>query len=109
MAGSPRKRARKMGLALPNVGDKPPQWPRARARDLPSDEALARIAKATLLDVMCLDTPFAARDRVAAARAILEATRHDRPATSELEALSDEELKALASQASETLGSGTTQ
>ena len=110
MAGTPKKRARKMGLPIPNSGDKPPSgkpamYPRARARrwapaDLPSDAELARIAKARLLDVMA-DGEH--RDVTAACRAMLEATRQTSKAPNDLEAVSDEELQILAAQASATL------
>jgi hypothetical protein len=106
MAGSPRKRARKLGLPLPNAGKSPPRHPRARARarsgPLPSDAQLAATAKRTLLAVM--QEGFWDRDRVAAARAILEATKSQPTERDALDHLSTPELDALAAKATAALG-----
>ena len=105
MAGSPRKRARKLGLPLPNAGDKPPRYPRARARaiggPLPSDSEIAATAKRELLGIMA--NGFWDRDRVSAARALLEATKQPTQ-VNDLEKLSAAELDALEAQARASLG-----
>lgn len=54
MAGSPIKRARRMGIPIQNMGSRPPMYPleiRARARSLPPDSELAAIGKAVLLEI----------------------------------------------------------
>jgi hypothetical protein len=106
MAGSPRKRARKLGLPLPNAGDRPPQYPRARARAkvLPSDAQLEALAKRTLMQVM--EAGEDDKDRVAAARAMLEARRRAGSPADELDKLSDEDLGRLAAQANDVMRAG---
>lgn len=103
MAGSPIKRARREGLALPNGGDRPPQYPRARARENenPTDAELTSLARATLWLVMQCGTFD--RDRVAAARVALEAARDTKAPADDLEKLSDAELAKLIPKAMEAI------
>jgi hypothetical protein len=114
MAGSPIKRARRLGLDVPNLGDRQPLHPvRARAREtVPGDPELATIAKGVLLDIA--ENGETENARVGAARALLEATR-PRPGDSasldqkrfsdELERMPAEELAVLEAQAKRVLGS----
>jgi hypothetical protein len=112
MAGSPIKKARRLGLDVPNLGDRRPLHPvRARAREaVPGDPELAMIAKGVLLDMA--ENGETENARVGAARALLEATR-PRPGDStartdlerELDRLSSEELAALEREALKVLGS----
>jgi hypothetical protein len=115
MPGSPIKRARRLGLDVPNLGDRRPLHPvRARAREaVPGDLELATIAKGVLLDIA--ENGETENARVGAARALLEATRPspgDSPSSTDLERylerLSSEDLSALEQRAERVLGHDTT-
>lgn len=75
MAGSPIRRARKLGLPLPNRGERPPKnassaRARARARGpLPADAELASIGKRVLLEI-ATDETADPRERVRAAQVL---------------------------------------
>ncbi|HZU84365.1 MAG TPA: hypothetical protein VE987_15655 [Polyangiaceae bacterium] len=93
MPGSPRKRARKLGLHVPNAGGRPPKHPRTVAPV--ADAELTALARAALAEVLGATGKRAnAHAKVAAAKAWLEAMRlAGSPSIGELETLTIEELE----------------
>ena len=118
MAGSPRKRARKLGLPIPNLGTRPPGNPRARAParvraayagPMPSFAQMLEAALRRLLTEQ--DFAGEAKDRIAAARVVADITRSRQPQDpwEELAGKTDEELRAIRDSGAQGSGTPSTQ
>jgi hypothetical protein len=105
MAGSPIKAARRMGVDIPNLGDKAPRhdWPPGRVRvanriptsELPNDADLLKEAKCVLLEIAREGGGPESNARMGAARALADLVGPAEPVKPEQELTADERRMLL--------------